>query len=135
MLECPKSTDRLRWEQRACRESLQHFYVLTNCHSFGSGREAVSSPQIRQLSLFISSFKLLAHKRKATKSGEACLSCAHWNTTPTPARYRPSTAGGTGCPWSRRRCPGPQPAPVRVSATTPASALGSRGRTWPALDL
>lgn len=34
----------------------------------------MSSPQIRQLLLFISSFKVLAHKRKATKSREAQVS-------------------------------------------------------------
>ena len=110
-----------------CRESLRYFYVLTN--SFGSGREAASSPQIRQLSLFISSFKLLAHQRKTTKSAEARLSCARWNAAPMPVRYRPGIAepaGGTGSPRSRGvggRAVHPRPTPLPRTPTCSCSCV------------
>lgn len=121
-LECPQLPGRPPLQQRACRESLWYFYVLTNFHSFGSGRETVSSPHIRKLSLFISSFKLPAHKRRATKSREVCLSCAlerGTNACVAPARHRQTCQqdGASPGPGSGGAAEHPPPAPLPGTPT------------------
>lgn len=121
-LECPQLPGRPPLQQHACRESLRYFYVLTNFHSFGSGRETASSPHIRKLSLFISSFKLPAHKRRATKSTEVCLSCAPergTNACAAPARHRQTRRqdGASPGPGSGGAAEHPPPAPLPGTPT------------------